>query len=81
LAFFFAEAVDHMALTAFPAVTTTTVTSELAPPPLQRRQPHAQQPGQLIGTCSLGHTLIQDLQGLLAIGGRRQSSPSSPHKA
>jgi hypothetical protein len=77
LALFFAEAVGHMALTAFTPVNTTTISNKLPAPSLQRGEPHAQRPGHLTGTCTLGHTLIQDLQGLLAVVRRSQSSPSS----
>jgi hypothetical protein len=37
LAFFFAEAMDDVPGTAFAAVNAITITSELAPPALQRR--------------------------------------------
>ncbi len=49
LAFFFAEAVGHVAEATLPAVNAITVTRELVPPPLQRRKPHVQQQGQLAG--------------------------------
>jgi hypothetical protein len=78
LAFFFAEAMGDVAVAALAAVNAITVTSKLTPPALQRRKPHAQQQGQLMGTCTIGHALIKDVQGLPAIVRRRQSSPSSP---
>jgi hypothetical protein len=58
-----------------------TVTSKLTAPALQRRKPHAEQQGQLTGSATIGHALIEDLQGLPAVVRRRQSSPSSPQKA
>ena len=81
LAFFFAEAMNHMAVAALAAVNAITGTSELATPAPQRRKPHTQQQDQLMGTCTIGHTLIQDLHSLLAIDRRGQSSPFSPQKA
>lgn len=70
-----------VAVAALAAVNTITVTSELAAPALQRRKPHAQQQGQRTGPGTIRHSLVQDLQGLLAVGGRRQWSASSPQKA
>ena len=70
-----------MALTAFPPVNTTTVASKMSTPALEHGEPNAQQQGQLTGSGTIGHALIEDLQGLPAIVGRRQSSPSSPQKA
>jgi hypothetical protein len=81
LAFFFAETVRNMAVAAFALVDPITVTSELPAPTLQSAQPHAQKQSQLLGTSTCGHTLIQDLQSLLAVVRRGQSSPSSPQKA
>ena len=77
LAFFLAEAVSDMAVAAFAAIDAITVTSELAAPALQRGEPHAQQQRQLMGSGTVSNALIQDLQSLLAINRRRQSSPSS----
>jgi hypothetical protein len=48
---------------------------------LQRGEPGAQKHSQLMGTSPISHALIKDLQSLLAVVGRRQSSPSSPQKA
>ena len=70
-----------LAVAALTAVNAITVTSELAPPPLQRRQPHAQQQGQLTGPGTIRNALVEDFQSLLAIDRRGQSSPSSPQKA
>ena len=81
LALFFAEAVGYMAMAAFAAVQAVPIACELPPPALQRRQPHAQQPGQFAGPGTVGHSLIEDLQSLLAVDRRGQSSPSSPQKA
>jgi hypothetical protein len=81
LAFFFAEAMGHVAVAALAAIDTITVTSELPAPALQRGQPHAKQQRQLMGPGTVSNALIEDLQSLLAINRRRQSSPSSPQKA
>jgi len=70
-----------MALTAFPPVNTTTVTSKLPAPSLQRGEADAQKRSQLMGTSPISHALIQDLQSLLADDRRGQSSASSPQKA
>lgn len=69
-----------------PAATVATVhaiffASKLPMPALQRGEPNAEQQGQLTGPGTIGHALIEDVQGLPAIVGRRQSSPSSPQKA
>jgi hypothetical protein len=42
LAFLFTEAMDDLPVAALAAIDAITVTSELAAPALQRRQPHAQ---------------------------------------
>jgi hypothetical protein len=81
LAFFLAEALRHMAMVAFATIDAITVTSEQAAPALQRGGPHAQQQRQLAGVYTIGDALIEDLQSLLAINRRGQSSPSSPQKA
>jgi hypothetical protein len=81
LTFFLAEAMRHMAVAALAAIDAITVTSELAAPALQRRQTHAQQQRQLMGPGAVSDALIEDLQSLLTINRRRQSSPSSPQKA
>jgi hypothetical protein len=73
--------VSYLAVAALAAVHAITVSSELPAPTLQRGEAHAQQQRQLTGSCTVGHTLIEDLQGLLAVVGRRQSSPSSPQMA
>ena len=70
-----------MALTTFPPVNTTTVTRKLPAPSLQRGEADAQKHSQLMGTSPISHALIQDLQSLLAVVRRGQSSPSSPQKA
>ena len=70
-----------MAVAAFAAIDAITVTSELPAPALQRGQPHAQQQRQLMGSDAISDALIEDLQSLLAINRRRQSSASSPQKA
>jgi len=69
-----------MALTDFPPVNTT-VTSKLPAPSLQRGEADAQKHGQLMGTSPISHAFIQDLQSLLAVVRRGQSSPSSTQKA
>ena len=66
-----------MALTAFPPVNTTTVTSKLPAPSLQRGEADAQKHSQLMGTSPISHALIQVLQSLLAVVRRGQSSRSS----
>ncbi len=78
LAFFFAEAVGHMAMAAFAAVQAVPIAYELPPPALQRRQPNTEQQSQLTGSLTIGHALLEDLQGLPAVDRRRQSSASSP---
>ena len=70
-----------MPAAALATIDTITVTSELPAPALQRRQTHAQQQRQLTGTGTDSDALIEDLQSLLAINRRRQSSASSPQKA
>jgi hypothetical protein len=81
LAFFFAEAVRHVAVAALATVNAITVASKLTAPALQRRQAHAQKQRQLTGSGTIGHALVKDVQGLPAIVRRGQSSPSSPQKA
>ena len=68
-------------MTAFAAVHTAAFTGKLAPPALQRGEANTQQQGQLSGTSTSGNTLIDDLQSLLAVFGRGQSSASCPQKA
>ena len=71
-----------MALTASPQVNTTTVTSKLPAPSLQRGEADAQKHGKFMGMSPIiSHTLIQDLQSLLAVVWQGQSSPSSPQQA
>jgi hypothetical protein len=48
---------------------------------LQRGEADAQKHSQLMGTSPISDALIKDLQSLLAVVGRGQSSPSSPQKA
>jgi hypothetical protein len=62
-------------------VHTITGTSKLPAPALQRGEPDAQKHSHLMGTSPISHALIKDLQSLLAVVGRGQSSPSSPQKA
>jgi hypothetical protein len=69
-----------MALTAFPPVNITTVTSKLPVPSLQRHQPHDQQQRQLAGTSAFSDALIEDLQSLLAIVRGLQSSRPRPRR-
>jgi hypothetical protein len=76
LALFFAETVCHMALTALAAIHNVPSTGKLAAPALQRGEANAQQQGQLSGTSTSGNTLIHELQSLLAVFGRGQSSAS-----
>jgi hypothetical protein len=70
-----------MALSALALVHTITGTSRLPAPALQRGNVDAKQQRQLMCKSTLGHTFIQDLQRLLAIDRRGQSSPISPQKA
>jgi hypothetical protein len=81
LAFLLTEAVCHVPAAALTSVDAITVTRELTAPTLQRGEPNAEQQGQLTGPGTIGHALIENLQGLPAIVRRRQSSPSSPQKA
>jgi hypothetical protein len=81
LAFFLTEAVSHVSAAALATVDAITVTSKLTAPALQRGEPHTEQQGQSTGSRTIGHALVEDLQGLPAIVRRRQSSPSSPQKA
>ena len=80
LAFLLTEAVCHVAVAALALVDAITVTRKLTAPTPQRSEPNAEQQDQLTGPGTIGHTLIEDLQGLPAIVRRRQSSPSSPQK-
>ena len=52
LAFFFAEAVRHMAAAALTPVHTAAVTSELPAPTLQRCEPYPQQTSVCSGSCT-----------------------------
>ena len=81
LAFLLAEAVSHVPAAALATVDAITVTSKLTAPALQRGEPHTKQQGQFTRSGTIGHALIEDLQGLPSIVRRRQSSPSSPQKA
>ena len=78
LAFFFAEAVRHMAVAALPPVHTAIVSSELPAPTLQRGEPYPQQTSDCSGSCTGGHRGLKDLQGFAAIGCCGQSPASSP---
>jgi hypothetical protein len=49
-----------MAGAALAPVHAITVSSELAPPVLQRGEAYAQQQGQLIGSGTICHSLIED---------------------
>jgi hypothetical protein len=66
---------------ALAAVNPITVTSELTPPPLQHGEPDAPKHSQLMETSPISQALIKDLQSLLAVVGRGQSSPASSQKA
>jgi hypothetical protein len=81
LAFLLTEAVSHVPAAALATVDAITVTSKLTAPALQRGEPHTKQQGQFTRSRTIGHALVEDLQGLPAIVRRRQSSPSSPQKA
>jgi hypothetical protein len=81
LAFLLAETVSHVPAAALAAVDAITVTNKLTAPTLQRGEPHAEQQGQFTRSGTIGHALVEDLQGLPAIVRRGQSSPSSPQKA
>ena len=81
LAFLLTEPVCHVAAAALAAVDSISVTNKLTAPALQRGEPHTEQQGQSTGSRTIGHALVEDLQGLPAIVRRRQSSPSSPQKA
>jgi hypothetical protein len=70
-----------MAVAALAPVHTITGTSKLPAPAWQRGEPDAQKHSQLMGTSPISHSLIKDLQSLLAVDRRGQSSPSSPQKA
>jgi hypothetical protein len=78
LAFLRAQAVRHQAVAAFTAIKAGPITCELPPPTLQRAQAYAQQHRDFTGPCPSHHRGIKDLQGLTAILGGGQSSPSSP---
>jgi hypothetical protein len=78
LAFFFAEAVRHMAVAALTPVHTAIVSSELPAPTLQRGEPYPQQTSDCSGSCTGGHRGLKDLQGFAAIGCCGQSPASSP---
>lgn len=67
-----------MAVAAFTAINAGPISRELPPPTLQRGQTHAQQCGHLLGPCAGCYGGIKNLQGLAAILGGGQSSPSSP---
>jgi hypothetical protein len=71
LAFLHTEAVRHMSVAALTASFRITVSSELAAPALQRGEPHTPSQCQLTGACTICDALIEDLQGLPAIVGRR----------
>ena len=81
MAFLLTEAVCHVAVAALAPVDAITVTNKLTAPTLQRGEPHAEQQGQFTRSGTIGHALVEDLQGLPAIVRRGQSSPSSPQKA
>ena len=78
LAFFFAEAVRHIAMAALTPVHTAAVTSELAAPTLQRSEPYPQQISDCSGSGTGSHRGLKDLQGFAAIGCCGQSPASSP---
>jgi hypothetical protein len=78
---FFAEAVDYVAVAAFAAVDAITLTSELPAPAILCGEALSSQPGQFVCPGTVCHSLIQDLQSLLAVDRRGQSSSSSPQMA
>ncbi len=67
LAFLLAQAVGHLAATAFAAIHAFPITGEL--------------PYSFTGAGISSYPFLKDLKGLLAIVRGRQSSPSSPQKA
>ena len=67
LAFRLAQAVGHLATTAFAAIHAFPITGELPP--------------TFNGAGTSRNPILKDLKGLLAIVRGRQSSPSSPQKA
>jgi hypothetical protein len=67
LAFRLAQAVGHLAATAFAAIHAFPITGELPP--------------TFNGAGTSRNPFLKDLKGLLAIVRGRQSSPSSPQKA
>lgn len=77
-AFFFAEAVRHIAMAPLTPVHTADVTSELAAPTLQRSEPYPQQTSDYSGSCTGSHRGLKDLQCFAAIDGCGQSPASSP---
>jgi hypothetical protein len=78
LALLVAEAVRNKAVAAFAAVQAVPITRKLPPPALQGAESDPKQSGHLTGPCPGGHGAIENLQGLAAITGRRQSPASSP---
>jgi hypothetical protein len=60
LALLLAQLVRDQAVTALAGGNAITVTRELAPSALQRRQPNAQQDRQLTRPGAISHTLVQD---------------------
>ena len=67
LAFLLAQAVGHLAATAFAAIHAFPITGELPP--------------SFTGAGTSSNPFLKDLKGFLAIVRGRQSSPSSPQKA
>jgi hypothetical protein len=81
LSFCIAETVGHRAVAFFAAVVAITVTSELPAPALQRGMPQARPPGHQAGRGTIFHSLIKDLQILLAVVRPSQSSLRSAQRA
>jgi hypothetical protein len=73
-----AQTVRNQTLAAFAPIESISVNCELAPPALQRAEPHPQQSGHFSSPSIDNHGVIRDLQGLAAFGRKASSSPSSP---
>jgi hypothetical protein len=72
------EAVRNRAVAAFTAIQSVPITRKLAPPALQRGEPHAQQICHFLSPSTGRYGGLKDLQGLAAILRRGQSPASSP---
>jgi hypothetical protein len=67
LAFFFAEAVSHVAVAALATVDAIAVTSKLTAPTLQRGEPYPQQTRDCGSPCTGCCSSLKNLQGFAAI--------------